>query len=135
MQKRTLLWAVASPESVAAAMKNRWYLLGQYRVLAYGVRTGKVLQRADDAVAASLSEREKAWLATAIRESAELWTDWQEVAERQKEFMHTFEQELEAERRRAENGDGKADSTQAEAAGAESAGVLELGRMVPGFSG
>lgn len=135
MARNMLLWAATTPESVEAAQKNRWFMIGAYRVLAYGQRRGNVLETADDQVCQSLDETERAWLAEAVRESAERVASagWEKISASQRAFMKSFERELEAERGKTLNGDGKETTCTAEAAGRATATddrIRKLGAMV-----
>ena len=94
----TLLWGTPTEA-------HRFYLIGTYRVLAYGTKVGG-LSKADDAIAASLDDTEREWLEGAIRESAarQAKRNADEVDQNNLMFMRRFEQELEAAKERFEEG-------------------------------
>ena len=101
----TLLWGTLTEEHRQDAAKNRYYLIGTYRVLAYGSKVGG-LTKADDAIAASLDDTEREWLGEAIRESAARQAKRRsdEIDQNDRLFMERFEQELEAAKKRYEEG-------------------------------
>lgn len=119
-----LLWARTTEAAADAAAKNKYYLIGPHRVLAYGNKSGGGLERATDAVVRTLNETEREWLQATLQKVSEgkARDNWQEITESQREFMTRFEQELEAERRKADGakqetgektGEGEAGRTEA----------------------
>ena len=101
----TLLWGTPTEAHRMDAERNRYYLIGTDRVLAYGTKVGG-LSKADDAIAASLDETEREWLEGAIRESAakQAKRNADTVDQNNLRFMQRFEQELEAAKKRFEEG-------------------------------
>lgn len=99
-----LLWARTTEAAADAATKNKYYLIGPNRVLAYGNKSGGGLERATDAVVRTLNETEREWLQDTLQKvsAGKAREDWQQITESQREFMTRFEQELEAERRKAD---------------------------------
>jgi hypothetical protein len=94
-------------QAISSAKKNRFYLIGPYRVLAYGNRKGDGLHSLTADEAELFNEQELAWLENAIQReaAAKASRDWGGVEERSDQFLRRFEEELEVERRRLEDGD------------------------------
>lgn len=93
-------------QAISSAKKNRFYLIGPYRVLAYGNRKGDGLHSLTADEAELFNEQELAWLENAIQReaAAKASQDWGGVEERSDQFLRRFEEELEVERRRLEDG-------------------------------
>lgn len=102
-----LMFGKRTDQAIASAKRNRFYLIGPYRVLAYGNRKGEGLHSLTADEAESFNEQELAWLENAIRQeaTAKANREWDSVEERSDQFLRRFEEELEAERRRLEDGD------------------------------
>ena len=93
-------------QAISSAKKNRFYLIGPYRVLAYGNRKGDGLHSLTADESELFNEQELAWLENAIQReaAAKASRDWGGVEERSDQFLRRFEEELEVERRRLEDG-------------------------------
>ena len=102
-----LMFGKRTEQAIASAKRNRFYLIGPYRVLAYGNRKGEGLHSLTADEAESFNEQELAWLENAIRQeaTAKANKEWDSVEERSDQFLRRFEEELEVERRRLEDGD------------------------------
>lgn len=101
-----LMFGKRTEQAIASAKRNRFYLIGPYRVLAYGSHKGDGLYSLTADEAESFNEQELAWLESAIRQeaSAKAERQWDRVEERSDHFLRRFEEELEVERRRLEDG-------------------------------
>lgn len=109
-----LMCGPRTEQAIASASKNKYFLIGPYRVLAYGTKAGDGLQALPMDEADSFNEQELEWLQASIQSTARSKADreWESIAERGDAFLKAFRDELETERRRLENGDtAKADST------------------------
>ena len=102
-----LMFGKRTEQAIASAKRNRFYLIGPYRVLAYGNRKGEGLHSLTADETESFNEQELVWLENAIRQeaTAKANREWGSVEERSDQFLRRFEEELEVERRRLEDGD------------------------------
>lgn len=99
-----LYWARTTEAAADAAARNKYYLIGPHRVLAYGNKCGGGLERATDSVVRTLDATEQEWLKETLQRisATKARTEWPQIEESQRAFMERFEQELEAERRKAD---------------------------------
>lgn len=108
-----LYWARTTEAAADAAARNRYYLIGPHRVLAYGNKCGGGLERATDTVVRTLDATEQEWLKETLQRisASKARTEWPQIAESQRAFMERFEQELEAERRKADGAEKETSGT------------------------
>lgn len=102
-----LLIGPRTEQAIASASKFKYYLIGPYRVLAYGHRNAEGLESLTADQAETFTDQELAWLDNAIKAEAKSKgeSEWDSIAERGNQFLESFRRELEVERRRLEDGD------------------------------